>query len=107
MVMVCEFCAFDTISLLPPARQNTFAGYYHTIAGLLLLSPIGALIAANIAAVPASVLFFIEWFGVWVFAGYWVVKSVEFHITSAEKRVLKGELKKKEGVGLVPKDAGD
>jgi len=107
MVVVCEFCAFDTISLLPKAQQGRFTGYYHTIAILLLLSPIGAVIAAYMAAAPKSALFFIEWFGVWVFAAYWVVKSIEFHITSAEKRALRGELKKKEGVGLVPKDAPD
>jgi hypothetical protein len=39
---------------------------------------------------------------VWIFGGYWAIKSAEFHITAAEERALKGELKKVRNVGLAP-----
>ncbi len=102
MVMVCEFCAFDTITLLPKTQQKWFGRAYHLISVFLIVSPAGAVLAANMANVPSDGLFFIEWFGVWMFALYWATKSAEFHITAAEKRALKGELKKVKGYGLAP-----
>jgi hypothetical protein len=106
MALVCEFCARDTISLLPTkALQDKFKRIYHGIGLFLILSPIAAVAAAYMTKVPKSSVFFIEWFGVWVFAFYWLTKSREFRITSAEKRAVKGELKRVPGVGLVPASA--
>ena len=103
MAGVCWFCAEDTVTLLPEkSQQDKFRRTYRTIAFFLLLSPLGAAAAAYLAQVPDSRVFFIEWFGVWVFAAYWLAKSAEFHITSAEKLALQGHVKNVSGVGLVP-----
>jgi len=108
MVLVCEFCARDTITLLPTQTQRDYFGrLYHAIGLFLFLSPAAAVAVAYLARVPDSRIFFIEWFGVYMFAGYWLAKSAEFHITAAEKRALKGELKKVKDVGLVPAAAPD
>jgi hypothetical protein len=108
MACVCWFCAEDTITLLPKeSQQDRFRRTYRTIALFLLLSPLGAAAAAYLARVPDGRIFFIEWFGVWVFAAYWLAKSAEFHITSAEKLALQGHVKNVRGIGLVPAAAAD
>lgn len=102
MVAVCLFCASDTIKLLPQkSDQDKFRRTYYSIAGLLFASPLAALVAAYFLGARSSVVFFIEWFAVWVFAFYWGVKSREFKITAAERRALYGALKNVEGVGVV------
>lgn len=103
MACVCWFCAEDTITLLPKkSQQDKFRRTYRTIALFLLLSPVGAIAAAYLASAPDSRVFFIEWFAVWVFAAYWLAKSAEFRITSAEKLALQGRVRNVKGVGLVP-----
>jgi len=105
MVGVCLFCARDTITLLPEKPdQDKFKGTYYTIAFLLFVSPLAALATAYLSGARGSLVFFIEWFAVWVFAAYWITKSVEFKITSAERRALYGALKNVEGVGVVPQE---
>jgi len=95
MAAVVEFCAFDTITLLPTgAEQTKYRRTYHGIAVGLLASPVLALAAAYSAMAPTSAVFFVEWFAVWVFALYWAVKSREFHLTSAEKKAANAQLEK-------------
>jgi hypothetical protein len=105
MVVVCLFCARDTMTLLPEkSDQDRFKRAYYTIALLLFLSPLAALAVAFFARAQSSLVFFIEAFAVWVFAAYWAVKSREFKITAAERRALYGALKNVEGVGIVPEE---
>ncbi len=109
MAGVCLFCARDTITLLPgKSDQDRFKRTYYTIGVLLFVSPLAALGTAYFARAQGSLVFFIEWFAVWVFAAYWAVKSREFKITAAERRALIGALKNVEGVGVVPEElSGD
>jgi hypothetical protein len=108
MVMVCEFCAQDTVSLLPDeATRTRYRRTYHTIGFLLAASPIAAIAASYLLQAYISRVFFIEWFGVTIFALYWAVKSREFHITSAEKRAILGQLKHVPGLGFRPADEPD
>jgi hypothetical protein len=105
MVGVCLFCARDTITLLPEkSDQDRFRRAYYTIAFFLFVSPLAAVAAAYLAGVQSSLIFFIEWFAVWVFAAYWATKSAEIKITSAERRALYGALKNVQGVGVVPQE---
>ena len=105
MVAVCLFCARDTLTLLPDkSDQDKFKRAYLTIAVLLFVSPLVALGTAYFAEAESSRVFFIEWFGVYVFAAYWATKTVEFKISSAERRALYGAIKNVEGVGLVPEE---
>jgi hypothetical protein len=103
MAAVVWFCAEDTITLLPTkADQARFRRTYRGIAIGLAASPIAALVVSYLLQNYVSRTFYIEWFGVWVFAFYWFTKSAEFRITSAEKRALRGELENVKGYGLAP-----
>jgi hypothetical protein len=105
MVGVCLFCARDTLTLLPKkSDQDRFRNTYYTIALFLFTSPLAALAVAYFARAQGSMVFFIEWFAVFVFAVYWAVKSAEFKITAAERRALYGALKNVKGVGVVPEE---
>ena len=103
---VVWFCAEDTVTLLPTkALQDKYKRTYRSIVFGLAASPLAALIASYLLQTYVSRTFFIEAFGVWVFAFYWLTKSMEFKITSAEKRALRGELKNVKGYGLAPAGA--
>lgn len=105
MVVVCVFCAGDTVTLLPQARREYFKRIYYVIAVLLFVSPAAAVVAAYAFGARDSRVFFIEWFAVWVFASYWAVKSVEFKITAPERRALMGTLRNEPGIGVVVETA--
>jgi hypothetical protein len=116
MVAVCELCARTTITLLPAEKQDSYRRRYHAIGVSLIVAPLLALAVAystelpaslNFAKLPPRATFVIEWIGVWIFAAYWATKTCEFRITSAEERVVKGELRKSKGFGLVPADVPD
>ena len=102
---VCLSCAGETLSLLPDeATRTKFKRRYGTIGVLLVLTPLLAVSASYLLDEHANWRFFIEAFGVWVFAGYWAVKSCEFRITSAEELAARGKLKKVVGKGLIRVD---
>lgn len=101
MAFVCFRCTTTTISLLPdePTRAR-FGRRYFQIGVALVVSPLAAIVVGRAASVPESTTFFVEWFGVWVFAVYWFTKTLEFKISSAERKALRGELQYVHGVGL-------
>jgi hypothetical protein len=103
MAGVCLFCANETTSLLPtPEQQRAFKRRYRVIGAVLVLSPAAAIAASYALLVGPSYRFFIEVFAVWTFAAYWLTKSAEFRISSAEKKAVEGQLKTVPGVGAAP-----
>src|SRR6185295_8634027 len=107
MAAVCLFCAGDTISLLPDQKtRDAFKRRYHVIGILLVASPATAVLVSYVLRQFDNYKFFVEAFGVWMFAAYWLVKSREFSITSAEKRAVRGQLENRKGRGVVPASAG-
>ena len=54
----------------------------------MALSPIIAFVMAVILGLGEAYTFFAEAIGIWVFATYWLVKSRELSLTSAERLVL-------------------
>jgi hypothetical protein len=105
MAFVCLFCASDTISLLPDTRtKDAFRRRYRIIGALLIASPFAAVAVSYAIVQRPNVRFFVEWFGVWVFASYWWTKSAEFRITSAEKLAAHGKVENRKGEGLVRVD---
>jgi hypothetical protein len=107
MAAVCLFCAADTISLLPDQKtRDAFKRRYRIIGATLVLSPLLALLVSYVLRQFDNYKFFVEAFGVWMFAAYWLVKSWEFSITSAEKRAVHGQLENRKGRGVVPAPAG-
>lgn len=107
---VCLFRAADTLSLIDdPDRRGTYQVWYRWIGALMVISPLAATMVNDFFTRPGSQssrVFFIEAFGVWTFAGYWLVKSLELRQTSAERRAITGTVAraKKHRPGL-PDDA--
>ena len=61
----------------------------------MVASPLVALAAERVLRPPGgepSVVFFVEVFGVWAFAVYWLVKSWEIRQTSADRAASQGIL---------------
>lgn len=107
MAGVCLFCAGDTIGLLPDQKtKDAFHRRYRLIGTLLVLSPLAAVAISYVFRQFENYKFFVEAFGVWTFAAYWLVKSRELSITSAEKRALRGQLENRRGRGVVPTTQG-
>jgi hypothetical protein len=103
MAAVCLFCAGDTITLLPDQKtRDAFKRRYRIIGTMLVVSPAAALLVSYVLLQFDNYKFFVEAFGVWMFAAYWLVKSQEFSITSAEKRAVRGQLEHRKGRGVVP-----
>ena len=103
MAAVCLFCAGDTISLLPDQKtKDAFNRSYRLIGTLLVLSPLAAIAVSDVFRRLENYKFFVEAFGVWIFAAYWGVKSRELSITSAETRAMYGQLENRRGRGVVP-----
>jgi hypothetical protein len=102
MIFVCWFCAYDTVSLLPKQLEPWFENAYSGIAIALAVMLVAAFILHIRFPDYKRIIFATEWAGVWIFAGYWALKSAEFHKTCAEERALKGELKKVKNFGLAP-----
>ena len=102
MGVVCLFCAGDTITLLPDQQtKNRFKQLYRVIGASLIASPLVAVVISFVLQRLQSYQFFVEWFGVYVFAFYWFVKSRELSITSAEKLAVHGKLANDKGRGVV------
>ena len=76
MAAVCLFCAGDTITLLPDQKtRDAFKRRYRIIGTMLVASPAAALLVSYVLRQFDNYKFFVEAFGVWMFAAYWLVKS--------------------------------
>lgn len=93
MAVVVFKCNEETLSLLKKKHPELLAAYkmrYRVIAGLLVLSPVAAVV---VSFRFGSLTFFVETFAIYVFAAYWAVKSRELKHTQAEMAVLERRAK--------------
>ncbi|MBE1498707.1 hypothetical protein H4696_005807 [Amycolatopsis lexingtonensis] len=81
------FCAKKTLTLLPEDKQKIFRVTYRTIGWLMIGLPV--LVGLFDWAGWVN-LFWVEAAGLWVFSAYWIVKTIEFGITGAEKKAITG-----------------
>ena len=88
MAYVCIFRARDTLDELKDEKQkNWYLIAYRILGSLMILVPIIALGFAFVFQSLQQYTFFVEWFGVWVFASYWLVKSSELSLSGVERKV--------------------
>ncbi|HUE73100.1 MAG TPA: hypothetical protein VMP01_19605, partial [Pirellulaceae bacterium] len=88
----CFFRASDTLSLIRDTRvARTYQNIYRALAGLMLLSPALAAIAAAVFD-NDSFTFFFETVAVVVFGAYWIIKTIEIRQTHADRLALDGKL---------------
>jgi hypothetical protein len=96
LAYVSVFRAGDTLSLIRDARRAwALEQIYRGLGIAMLASPLIALAVAWTLRPPSgepSVLFFVELFGIWAFAAYWLVKSWELRQTSADRAAARGVL---------------
>jgi hypothetical protein len=93
---VSVFRAGDSLSLVEnPDRRAKYQRWYMWLGMAMIGSPLAAVVFNDFFTPPgtmSSKVFFIEAFGVWAFAAYWVVKSFELHESSVVRRAVEGSL---------------
>jgi hypothetical protein len=96
LAYVSIFRAADTLSLIRDTRWARFLLRIYQLLGIMMLaSPLAALMAERILRPPGaepSLVFFVQAFGVWAFAAYWLLKTLELRLTSADRAAAQGIL---------------
>lgn len=93
MAYTAIFCCNDTLQWVrDPQRRAWFRRTYYAIGWFMGLFPlVGFALAYFFDAVQRHV-FWIEAAGIWAFAAYWFVKTIELKESEAEVRALAGKL---------------
>jgi len=61
----------------------------------MIASPLAAVVLSyTLAGRLRAIIFWVETCAVWAFSVYWIVKTGEMHVSSAERRALDAELKR-------------
>jgi hypothetical protein len=96
---VCIFCASATLPLVKKARRAYYRRVYKLLGYAMVASPVIAAILNWGLGFRSSYLFFAETCGVYAFAIYWLVKTIEIRETNADERAASGELQLPAGSG--------
>ena len=92
IALVCWFCASDTLSeMKDKAKARRYRKWYKIIGVAMAASPIVAVILTFTLS-KSSLIFFVELAAIWVFATYWLVKSLEIRDTNAEEKAAARQL---------------
>ncbi len=90
LAYVCIFCRNDTLRRIDnPAVKAWYRNAYSILAVVMLASPAGAVVA-NYFAGGGVLTLLLEWFGIYSFAAFWVVKSCEIDCIVTHKKGLPG-----------------
>ena len=86
----------DTLELLPPAKRDRYARSYFATGLAMIASPLAAVVLSFLVERNSMkrVIFFVETFGIWTFAAYWWIKTLEMRESDAEQRGLDGVLER-------------
>ena len=88
MAYVCIFRARDTLGELNNEKlRKRFKRIYVVLGVAMVFTPFTAWCFAVVLHGLEKHTFYVEWFGVWVFAFYWLVKSSELSISGLEQEV--------------------
>lgn len=91
---VCIFRGGDTLHLMRDQKVAMRYDRSYKVLGIAMLaSPLAAYLFTMLWPSQSNerpVVFFIELFGIWVFAAYWFLKSREIATTDAERLVVDG-----------------
>jgi hypothetical membrane protein len=96
---VCIFTASATLSLVRKDRQGRYCWLYRLFGVAMAASPVVAAILSEFLGVRSSYVFIAEAVGVYAFAGYWLVKTVEIRETGADRKAASGKLELPAGKG--------
>jgi hypothetical protein len=96
---VCIFCASATLPLVKEERRAYYRRLYKILGWAMVISPAVALIMTLIFNARSSYIFFAEACGVYAFAAYWLVKTLEIRETNADEKAASGEIQLESGAG--------
>lgn len=89
--------ASDTLSLVRDTDRARLLKHWYRILGVAMVSsPVLAIMAAQLLRPrngEPSTVFFLEAFGAWAFAAFWLLKTWELQQTGAERAAAQGFLK--------------
>jgi hypothetical protein len=88
---VCAFCSTSTVNLIPnPAIRRAYITAYRVFGVAMVAVPLGvaAITRLDPASTPCTDLkvFGMEFSGIWVFASFWLLKTIEVHKYGADRR---------------------
>lgn len=96
---VCIFCASATLSLiLNEDRRTRLRRIYKSIGWAMVVAPLAAAVLSYTLR-RSYYIFFAEFCGVYAFAAYWFVKTLEIRRTNADQKAASGELELAAGKG--------
>jgi hypothetical protein len=88
---VCVFRASDTLGLIQDQKKHaSYKRLYRFIGGLMILSPLAAVVVSFLVDAGSSLVFYVEAAGVLVFSGYWFVKTIELQGSNADRALIDG-----------------
>jgi len=94
---VCIFRASDTLSLITnKTKVRRFTRAYKLMGVGMIVSPFIAVLLTSILQLKSDLkptVFVAEALGVFVFASYWILKSIEIKQTNSERSAIDGKLK--------------
>lgn len=93
-------CSEETLGELPQNKQKTYRVVYDLFAYAMLLFPFFALVLTQMFGMADYRVIAIETIGVWIFALYWYVKSLEMKSSDADVKVA--SRKKAKSLGAKP-----
>ena len=98
---VCIFCASATLPLVKDeGRRAHYRRIYKLMGYAMVASPALAYILILALGARSSFIFFAEACGVYAFAAYWLVKTLEIRETDADRKAANGEIELSAGVGV-------
>lgn len=87
LALVAWLCTKESVGKLPVGPRDKFRRWYRGLAIAMFLSPFVAIGAAALVrgyGIPGKTIFFIEWFMLWTFAFYWLLRSFELERSQFE-----------------------
>jgi hypothetical protein len=98
---VCIFCASATLPLVKDeGRRAHYRRIYKLTGYVMAVSPAVAYIVILVLGAQSSFIFFAEVCGVYAFAAYWLVKTLEIRETDADRKAARGEIQLSPGAGV-------
>jgi Protein of unknown function (DUF998) len=91
MGLVAVFFASSTVKLLPERLRPRFAGIYRILGLLMIAAPVVAIVVTRMTK-ETHATFWVEVAGLYAFAAYWLVKTIEYRRTNAERKAVSGTL---------------
>ena len=89
--IVCVWCSRETVGTIPdPSRRKLFYTAYYVIGAAMVLAPLYVYYATRVSPRGADFcsdisVYRAEFAGVWAFALFWIVKSMELFLNKADR----------------------